>query len=140
MLRTGHCISWEDIDEPIGGNARDHHWRRPHGVMKMSGFQNLAELVNRNAVLVRRGRYLSVDFLVVDGETPYWISVRDGRIADVVSGQNLMRPWRFAIRATREAWRGFWQPTPSPGFHDIFAMCKDVIAMPRRQGPISDDR
>lgn len=128
--------------------------------MKTSGFENLAELVNRNAVLVHRGRYLSVDFLVVDGETPYWISVRDGRIEEVVSGQNLMRPWRFAIRATREAWRGFWQPTPLPGFHDIFAMCKaghatiegdlqplmanlryikDVLATPRGQSKTKHD-
>ena len=89
-----------------------------------AGFAALAELVNRDAALVRRGRFLSVDFLVVDGEDPYWISVRDGRVTEVETGAALMRPWRFAIRASHDAWRAFWQPEPRPGFHDIFAMCK----------------
>ena len=92
--------------------------------MAKSEFECLADQVNENAALVHRGRFLTVDFLVVDGDTPYWISVRDGRIAEIVAGQALLRSWRFAIRATREAWRTFWQPTPPPGFHDVFALCK----------------
>ena len=89
-----------------------------------AGFKRLAETVNGDAALVRRGRYLNVDFLLVDGNEPYWVSVREGRIAEVVAGPVLMRPRRFAIRATRDAWRASWQPVPRPGFHDIFAMCK----------------
>jgi hypothetical protein len=66
-----------------------------------------------------------------------------------------MRPWTFAIRASTEAWRRFWEPVPAPGYHDLFAMkklgvasvegdliplmanlryVKDVIAIPRRGG------
>lgn len=89
----------------------------------MTGFDDLADRVNGNAQLVHRGRFLDVDFQLIDGERPYLVSVRNGRIA-VESGPALMRPWRFSIRATGAAWREFWQAVPRPGFHDIFAMCK----------------
>ena len=69
-----------------------------------------------------------------------------------------MRPWRFAIRASEDAWARFWAPMPAPGYHDIFAMTKngearidgdlqplmanlryikDVIAAPRRAGAMA---
>ena len=88
----------------------------------------LAELVNGDGALVRRGRFLDVDFLLEVGAEPYYLSVRAGRIAEVVTGPKLMRPWRFAIRAPAEAWAEFWQPMPAPGYHDIFAMTKAGVA------------
>ena len=118
-----------------------------------AGFGQLAGLVNRNKALVQRGRYIAIDFLLEDGDKTYWVSVRDGRIAEVATGSVLMRPWQFAIRASHDAWLAFWEPLPRPGFHDIFAMCKaghatvegdlkplmanlryvkDVLAAPRR--------
>lgn len=91
-------------------------------------FERLPELVNANAALVHRGRFLSVDFLLQDGEEPYHVRVREGRIDRVEKGEQLMRPWRFAIRAEADAWRAFWQPMPRPGYHDVFAMCKLGVA------------
>lgn len=91
-------------------------------------FERLPDLVNDNAVLVHRGRHLSVDLLLQDGDQPYHVRIRDGRIDSVERGPLLMRPWRFAIRAEREAWRAFWEAMPRPGYHDIFAMCKLGVA------------
>ena len=91
-------------------------------------FDGLADLVNGDAALVRRGRHLDVDFLIVDGEEPYWISVRSGRIDEVRRGDALLRSWRFAIRASADGWREFMKPEPRPGFPDIFAMCKAGVA------------
>jgi len=86
--------------------------------------ERLAELVNGDAALVRRGRFLDVDFLLGVGERSYYVSVRQGRIAAVESGPKLLRPWRFAVRADQAAWEEFWRPLPKPGFHDLFAMTK----------------
>src|SRR5207237_4361754 len=36
----------------------------------------------------------------------------------------LMRDWRFAIRASEEAWTKFWAAVPEPGYHDLLAMAK----------------
>ena len=115
--------------------------------------ERLAELVNADPALVRRGRFLTTDFLVEVGETSYHICVERGRITSVTPGPVLMRPWRFAIRATEDAWREFWQPVPRAGYHDLFALTrfgrariegdlqplmahlryvKDVLAAPRR--------
>ena len=113
----------------------------------------LPALVNADPALVRRGRFLSVTFLLGVGDTSYLIRVIEGRIASVERGPFLLRPWSFAIRASAETWQKFWAPVPAPGYHDLFAMTrigaarvegdlyplmahlryvKDVLAAPRR--------
>ncbi len=87
-------------------------------------FERLPELVNGNASLVRRGRFFTGTFLVAHGETPYLIRVVEGRVERVERGPFLMRDWRFAIRASEDAWRRFWEPAPEAGYHDILAMAK----------------
>jgi hypothetical protein len=115
--------------------------------------EQLAELVNADAGLVRRGRYLSTTFLVETGATAWLVSVHEGRVTRVERGPFLMRAWSFAVRASEEAWQRFWAPMPAAGWHDLFAMTKggqatvegdlrplmanlryvkDVLAKPRR--------
>lgn len=87
--------------------------------------EKLPELVNSDEVLVRRGRYLSVDFMIEVGERQYIVRVREGRIAGVDSGPFVMPSWTFAVRGSAEAWERFWEPVPAPGWNDIFALRKD---------------
>jgi hypothetical protein len=87
-------------------------------------FDRLPEWVNADAALVRRGRYLSATFLVETGETAWLLTVHEGRVTRVERGPFLMREWAFAIRASADAWRRFWEPVPAPGFHDLFALTK----------------
>jgi hypothetical protein len=91
-------------------------------------FERLPELVNGNAALMRRGRFLSVDFLLGVGDDEYLIEVRAGHVAGVKRGPFVMRPGRFAIHAGKGAWSKFWAKEPPPGFHDIFAMTKSGAA------------
>jgi len=114
---------------------------------------SLPQLVNNDAGLVRRGRYLTATFLVEAGDTEFLVRVVEGRVASVERGPFLMRSWTFALRASPETWQRFWEPTPAPGYHDLFAMkrlgvariegalvplmanlryVKDVVAAPRR--------
>src|SRR5687767_8670192 len=86
--------------------------------------ERLPELVNADAALVRRGRFLTTTFLVEVGETPWLVSVVEGRIAHVERGPFLLREFAFAIRAPLDAWARFWQPIPEPGWHDLFALVK----------------
>jgi hypothetical protein len=86
--------------------------------------ERLFDLVNADAALVRRGRFLTTDFLIEVGDEPFHVSVQDGRIASVTRGPAAARPWRFAIRASAEAWREFWQPVPRAGYHDLFALTR----------------
>jgi len=86
--------------------------------------ERLFELVNADAALVRRGRFLTTDFLVEVGDEAFLVSVQDGRIAGVTREGAPGRPWRFAIRASAEAWREFWQPVPRAGYHDLFALTR----------------
>ena len=114
----------------------------------------LADLVNGNPDLVRRGRYLSTTFLVETGATAWLVTVHEGHVEKVERGPFLMRAWTFAVRAPESVWKRFWEPMPAAGFHDLFAMTKgghatvegdlrplmanlryikDVLAAPRRR-------
>lgn len=116
--------------------------------------RRLPELVNGDPALVRRGRWLRTQFLLGVGEAEYLVHVAEGRLVAVERGPFLLRPWRFAVRASAEAWTRFWAPVPAPGYHDLFAMTrlgvarvegdllplmthlryvKDVLAAPRRR-------
>ncbi len=86
--------------------------------------EHLPDLVNADPALVRRGAALSTTFLLGVGDVPYYVSVRDGRIAALERGPALLRRVSFSIRASAEAWLKHWQPLPEPGAHDIFAMAK----------------
>jgi hypothetical protein len=84
----------------------------------------LAEHVNSDTYLVRRGRFFSGVFLVGAGSIPIHITVNRGAIEDVSVGAAIMRSWRFAIRAESDSWLRFWQPVPEPGYHDLLALTR----------------
>ena len=118
-------------------------------------FERLAGIVNDDAALIRRGRYLSCDIEVGCPGLPVLLRVRQGAIVGTARGRAPMRPWRFAIRAGADAWWRFWQKVPAPGYHDLLAMTrfgtaaiegdlqpvmanlryvKELVAAPRRAG------
>lgn len=86
--------------------------------------EKLAELVNTNARLVWRGRYVDTTFLVEIGDVSWQVVIHQGRIESVKCAPAAMPHWTFALRASRETWAQFWRPEPQPGFHDLFALVK----------------
>ena len=86
--------------------------------------EHLAQLVNRDPAIVRWGRRMNETFMVEVGDTQFLLTVRDGRIEHVEKGPFTMKSWRFAIRASRDSWDKFWQKTPAPGWHDLFALLR----------------
>lgn len=85
--------------------------------------EKLARLVNDDPAIVRWGRRMNATFMVEVGDLQYLLTVRDGRL-EVEKGPFTQRSWSFAIRAKREAWEKFWQQTPPPGWHDLFALLR----------------
>ena len=117
--------------------------------------EHLPELVNSDAALVRRGRFLSTSFLVGVGTDSWLVRVQEGRIAGVARAPTVMPNFSFALRAPADAWARFWAPVPEPGWQDLFALqrhkalvmegdlqplmanllyVKDVLASPRKRG------
>jgi len=96
--------------------------------MMAAVFERLAELVNGDEGLVRRGRFLTTTFLL-EADTDAWlVRVVDGRVERIERGPFLMRAWSFAIRASAETWKRFWEAVPAPGYHDLFAMSRNGYA------------
>ena len=85
---------------------------------------DVARLVNEDPAIVRWGRRMRETFMVEVGDAQFLLTVHDGKIEKVEKGPFVQRTWRFAIRAKREAWEKFWQKTPAPGWHDLFALLR----------------
>jgi hypothetical protein len=113
----------------------------------------IARLVNADAGLVRRGRFVDTTFLVAIDDADTLVRIQEGRITKVTPGPFITPDYSFCLRASREVWEKFWRPDPPLGFTDIFALVKqklmrvegdihpfmanllyfkDVIAAPRR--------
>jgi hypothetical protein len=89
-----------------------------------SMIETLAERVNSDAMLVKRGRFLSTTFLLEVGPTPWLIAIAQGKIASVTRGPFVMPSWTFALRAPESEWQQFWAAQPLPGHHDLMALIK----------------
>ncbi|WP_072391853.1 hypothetical protein [Hyphomicrobium sp. CS1BSMeth3] len=91
-------------------------------------FERLPALVEANADLVKRGRFLTTDFALVVGATPLLVRVEAGRVTSVARGPFLLRPWTFSITAAPETWLKLLKPVPDPGTHDLMALSKVGLA------------
>lgn len=121
-------------------------------------FTQIPELLERDHALIQRGRFLDVDCLLGSTEQSFHVSIRGGRIVDMAPAPILMRSWRFAYRATPQAWIAFWEPMPKAGWHDLLSLAKrgeatlegdiqlfitnlqffkDLLALPRSSGGAS---
>jgi pimeloyl-ACP methyl ester carboxylesterase len=86
--------------------------------------EKLADLVNADTNLVRRGQHVDTTFLVEIGERGFLLRVHEGRIVSVTAGPFITPNYSFALRAPREAWESLWEAVPQPGCNDIFALFK----------------
>jgi hypothetical protein len=88
---------------------------------------NIASLVNADAKLVLRGRFVDTTFMVAIDEAYTLIRVQEGRIVEVTPGPFITPDYSFALRASRGVWEKFWQPLPPLGFTDVFALVKQKL-------------
>ena len=86
--------------------------------------ETLQARVNKDAGLVRRGRYLTTSFLLEIGPSAFLISIYEGRIVSVTPGPFVMPSSAFALRASAEEWQKFWSHRPPPGSNDLLALIK----------------
>jgi hypothetical protein len=87
-------------------------------------FTQIPELLARDSALMQRGRFLDVDCLLGSTEQAFHVSIRAGRIIEMAPAPILIRSWRFAYRATPQAWTAYWEPMPKAGWHDLLSLTK----------------
>ena len=116
-------------------------------------FARLPDLLAADRDLRRRGGWLNADCRIDIGAEPFYLTLREGALAELARGPRLLRSVSFSISGTEEAWQRHWRPMPEPGWHDIFALTKrgaasmqgdlrpllqnlqyfkDLLALPRR--------
>ena len=89
--------------------------------------EQLAERVNADANLVRRGRHVDTTFMLAIDDAYHLIRVSEGRIVSIRPGPFITPNYSFALRASRDSWEKFWSTQPLPGFTDIFALVKQKL-------------
>ena len=87
----------------------------------------IARLVNADAKLIRRGRFVDTTFLIAVDDDYTLIRVQEGRITKVTRGPFITPNYSFALRAPRDVWQKFWQLLPPLGFTDVFALVKQKL-------------
>jgi hypothetical protein len=87
----------------------------------------IASLVNADAKLVRRGRFVDTTFMIAIDDADTLIRIQEGRVTKVTPGPFITPDYSFALRASREVWEKFWQPPPPLGFTDVFALVKQKL-------------
>lgn len=103
----------------------------PHAEVERSVLDRLLSLPELATGLTERSpmhRFLDAECLVGTFDGAVHLSIRAGRLVAAEPGPILMKSWRFAFRATPEAWAEHWAPMPKPGFHDLLAMTKRKAA------------
>src|SRR5215210_5285653 len=84
----------------------------------------LAERVDRDPALLRRGRYLNTICRLDIGADTVLLRIIDGRIAELRRGPFVTPSAAFAISGEAGVWRRLWAADPPPGDHDLLAFVK----------------
>src|SRR3954452_23253649 len=84
----------------------------------------LADIVNADPVLSRRGRYLNTVCQLDIGSDTFLLRIVDGRIAEVRQGPFVTPLATFAISGDADVWRRLLTAHPPPGDHDLLAFVK----------------
>jgi hypothetical protein len=87
----------------------------------------IAGLVNADARLVQRGRFVDTTFMIVIDNDYTSLRIREGQVTRVTPGPFITPDYSFCLRAPRDVWEKFWQPLPPRGFTDIFALVKQKL-------------
>lgn len=82
--------------------------------------------VNEDPEMAVIGDWFSLDFKLSFEGNAWLLSVRGGRIEDIVHRPRFDRPARFTISAPMRVWTKFVRPDPEPLYHDFFAMLMRV--------------
>ncbi len=89
--------------------------------------EKIAPLVNADANLVRRGRFIDTTFMVAVDDIYYLLRIQEGRVTKLTRGPFITPDYSFSLRAPRDVWEKFWQPLPPLGFTDVFALIKQKL-------------
>ena len=90
---------------------------------------NLKLYVNNDSALVRRGRWVSLQFLLGVGEKDFLIDIDRGFIKSVGPRVLATDAGCFTIRATQETWAEHWSVIPKRDYHDIWSMLPKGLAI-----------
>lgn len=84
----------------------------------------LAQHANADAWRIAQARTLHTRCMVGIGGIALMLDIERGVLQGCRRGVPLLGEWCFALRGSCAAWQAYWEPTPQPGWHDLFALSR----------------
>ncbi|MGI4815150.1 MAG: hypothetical protein ACRYG5_03320 [Janthinobacterium lividum] len=84
-------------------------------------FDDIDPILRGNAQLLRKGRFLTLDFGIGVDDQLFMVSITPERVTVGPASDHASKA-AFVVRAPRAVWDEFAKPLPLPGFQDPTAM------------------
>ena len=84
----------------------------------------IAERVNGNAELLRRGRFVNTTFLIAIDETEHLVRIAEGRVVEITRGAGDHAELQFRAAGPRAGVAEILAIAAAGRFNDIFALVK----------------
>lgn len=84
----------------------------------------LMSLFKHRALGFSSRRDINLSMMVSFGTRSGIVRIHQGSVSEVNESGTPLQSWDFAIKGSNEGWNRFWEETPQPGWHDIFALTK----------------
>lgn len=84
----------------------------------------LGATLEHQSHLLKLGCLFSETILIQLDKDEYYLTFENGHLTKIIPGPSRKTPWCFALRTDAAALDAFWEPLPTPGFHDIFGLVK----------------
>ena len=92
--------------------------------MNVTRIEGLKEALDNDPEFHLAARFWNAGLRLGIGDAIYWISINDGRVAEVKSWDEVVpaaTSWNISISAPAEDWRKACEPVPKPYYHELHA-------------------
>ena len=88
----------------------------------MKVIQNIKNKVNNNTILIERGKWINLTFVLGVDEKEFIVKIIDGKINSIYQKKVDTEFGIFKISSSLKNWQNHWLKIPPRDFHDLFAM------------------
>ena len=88
----------------------------------MKLIENLKNKVNKNTILIQRGKWINLSFVFGVDEKEFIFKIVDGKINSISQKKVDTEFGIFKISSSLKNWERHWLKIPPRDFHDLFAM------------------
>lgn len=84
-------------------------------------FDHIDERLQADKEFQVKSDYFTCDLMIADDSERLLLRFNNGDLIETLQNPMPIEEFDFSITASESAWKEFFRPFPSPGFHEVFA-------------------